>query len=351
MENEVRKDYLLNRYVIIAAERAKRPTDFVVKAAERYVDKDCSFCPGNERLTPPADLVYLPKDGNITKEKDSDGLRHKGWVVRCFANLYPALSPHTKEVTLQNSKLHVKREAYGFHEIVVESPNHTEHPNVARLRQLGLMFDACLDLLKEFYNNESIEYAQIFRNHRKEAGASLSHAHTQIIAMPMIPRIISDEIEGSNQYYEKEGECIYCRIIDDEGKGPHLIYEGKDFLIVAPWASVHPFEFWILPKRHEPDLLGVTDSEKIDFVKTLRISLGGLAKLLNDPPYNYGFHIAPKSNKENEFYHWHLEVYPKLSIWAGFELSTGIYINGTPPEMAAESLREPIKKEMDSLTI
>lgn len=351
MQNEIRRDYVLERYAIIAGERARRPTDFTVQPSERDSSTSCPFCPGNEQMTPPANLVYLPKDGGIAKEKDSNEFRHKEWTIRCFPNLYPALSPNIGESTLQDSKLNIKSSAYGFHEIVVESPDHDEHPHIARLKQLGFVFDACLDLSKEFYSSENIEYVQIFRNHRKEAGASLSHAHTQIIATPVIPPTIKEEFDKSKEYHEEEKECIYCRIIADERRGSRLIYEGESFIVIAPWASVHPFEFWILPKHHESDLFNVTDLEKLDFTKTLRVSLGGLARILNDPPYNYGFHSSPKSNRENEFYHWHLEVYPKLSTWAGFELSTGIYLNVTPPEIAAENLRESLKRELGSLLV
>lgn len=134
-------------------------------------------------------------------------------------------------------------------------------------------------------------------------------------------------------------------MIAEEAKGARLIYEGESFITIAPWASALPFEFWILPKHHESDLMNITDHEKHDLARTLRKSLGGLAEILNDPPYNYGFHTSPRTSRANEFYHWHLEVYPKLSIWAGFELSTGVYINVTPPEMAAEALRESSGKE------
>ena len=350
MHNEVRKDYILDRYVIIAAERAKRPSDFPMKSVESNERKNCSFCPGNEQLTPPADLIYQLAGKKIVKKEDFDDIRYKGWIIRCFPNLYPALSPKAKQFLLQDSRLYISRGAYGFHEIVVESANHDEHPHKAGLNQLKFMFDACLELLKDFYNKEAIEYVQIFRNHRKEAGASLSHAHTQIIAIPMLPHVIKEEFIGSNQYYDKEKKCIYCKILAEEKSGPRIIYESEKFVAITPWASVHPFEFWILPKRHESSLLNITEPEKVDFIKTLRISLGGLANILNDPPYNYGFHISSKPNTENKSYHWHLEVYPKLSIWAGFELSTGMHINVIPPEIAAKSLREPIEKELDSLS-
>jgi UDPglucose--hexose-1-phosphate uridylyltransferase len=348
MQNEIRKDYILERYAIISSERAKRPTDFAVKPSEMETGNNCPFCPGNEEKTPKADLVYLQKDSSIIKEKDTSEIRHRDWLVRCFSNLYPALSPNFKQVPPQTSKLNVSIPAYGFHEIVVESPIHDEHPHNARLKQLELAFDACLDVTKRFYSDEKIEYAQIFRNHRREAGASLSHCHTQIIAMPIIPTLVKEEFEQSRKYYEKKNECLYCKIVADEKNSPRLIYEGESFIVVAPWASIHPFEFWIIPKNHESDLLNITNQVKEDFTKTLRLSLGGLARILNDPPYNYGFHTSPKSSKDNRFYHWHLEVYPKLSTWAGFEVSTNVYINITPPKIAANTLRESLKNETNS---
>ena len=351
MQNEIRRDYLLERYAIIAAERARRPTDFAVKSSERDSNKDCPFCIGNELMTPPADLVYLPSDGGVVREKDSNEFRQKGWTIRCFPNLYPALSPDAKALTPDGQKLNMKRPAYGYHEIVVESPNHDGHPHKARLKQLGFVLDACLELSEKFYSDPNIQYVQIFRNHKKEAGASLSHAHTQIIATPLVPSIVKDEFDKSKMYFEEEGECVFCRMIADEKKGARLIYEGESFVVIAPWASVHPFEFWFLPESHESDLINVTDLEKQDFTKTLRISLGGLASILNDPPYNYGFHVGPKSDRCNEYYHWHLEVYPKLSTWAGFELCTGMYLNVMPPETAAESLRGVLNAELGSLTI
>lgn len=344
MVNEIRKDYLSGRYVIMASERAKRPTDYVLRGEELGAEKTCPFCLGNEEMTPPANLVYLSKDGRVIKEKDSETFRHKEWVVRCFPNLYPALSPIGKKFELQGSFPFLRAVGHGSHEIVVESPNHDEQIHNARLGQLELMFGACLDLLRELYDDDLIEYVQIFRNYGKEGGASLSHPHTQIIATPLVPVNILEEIGRARQYYGREKQCIFCRIIEEERQGPRRIHEDGNFLVFAPWASVFPFEFWVIPKRHESNLLDANGFEIREFVKTLRLSLQGLAQLLNDPPYNYGFHIAPRRCVEKECYHWHLEVYPRLSTWAGFELNTGLYINVTPPEIAAESLRESISK-------
>jgi UDPglucose--hexose-1-phosphate uridylyltransferase len=350
MQNEIRKGYILDRWVIMAVERASRPTDFHIERVKVKAKKACPFCPGNESMTPPATLVYLLKDGEILKKKDSNSTRHKGWQVRCFPNLYPALRPSLRETEYLETEFHLRRGAFGFHEIVVESPSHGEHPGMARLDQLRLAFEAQLDLLKKFYSDPNIKYVQIFRNHGRECGASLSHAHTQIMALPLIPHLIRNELKSAKNYFRDHHKCVFCNIIDRERESPRLIFESERFIVFAPWASIYPFEFWILPKRHGSSPLDIHDSEKKDFVRTLRVSLGGLAGLLNDPPYNYGFHIAPKTSEEyDKVYHWHLEVYPKLTTWAGFELSTEMYINVASPEMAAESLRKNVQIEADTL--
>jgi len=334
--NEIRKDYLLDRWVIVASERAKRPTDFLTKGSEEIETKteNCPFCPGNEKRTPPAFLLYLPKNGEIRREKDHDDERRKDWLVRCIPNLYPALTSR-KSVDLSSHELLKRVDGVGTHEVIVESPRHDEHPDRAPLKQVELMVQAYLDRLESL---SKWDYVSIFRNHRKEAGASLSHAHSQIIATPLIPKTISDELIAVKTRYQQTGMCPYCTIIELERNGPRHIYENQNFIALAPWASVYPFEFWLLPERHHQTLLQLKDHEKKDLAKALKVCLGSLAKILNDPPYCYGFHIAPTKGK-HEYFHWHLEVYPKLTIHAGFEMSTGMFINVTPPEIAAENLR------------
>ena len=340
MANEIRKDYLLDRWVIVASERARRPTDFPTRTSERIDTKTCPFCPGNEKRTPPAFLLYLPFDGGIKKGRDPDGERVKNWLVRCIPNLFPALSPR-KSVTLGVDELHKREDGVGAHEVIIESPHHDEHLDRAPLDQTRLVVQAYMDRLKDL--SETWEYVSIFRNHRKEAGASLSHAHSQIIATPMVPKSITDELTACRSWFERNGICPYCEIIRSERDSHRFIYENHNFTAFTPWASVYPFEFWLLPKKHQHTLLQVEEKEKNDLAQALKICLGGLAKILNDPPYSYGFHIAPTRGK-HEYFHWHLEVYPKLTIQAGFENSTGMFINVTPPEIAAQSLRDSIKE-------
>jgi len=347
--NQLRRDYLLNRWVVIATERKRRPTDFVQKTVEKARHRSCPFCPGNERMTPPATLVYLPKNSEIVKERDRDEVRHKGWIVRCVPNLYPAFTPLKGGEKPWVFKEPLLAEAVGHHEVIIESPNHYEHPGVARVSQLVHVINACLDRLKTFNEEPYVKYVSIFRNHKLEAGASLSHAHTQMIATPLIPRILEEELKASEEHWARRDECVFCSIIEKEREGPRFIWENDDFLAFAPWASVHPFEFWLFPKRHQSTLLDVDGAEVEGLAEALRLTLGGLNALLNDPPYNYGFHMAPVGNK-HERYHWHLEVYPKLATWAGFEKSTGMFINVVPPEDAAANLREAVLAEEKRLS-
>lgn len=345
--NELRKDYIIDRWVVIASQRRRRPSDFIKKRSEERRHNTCPFCPGNEHLTPPASLVYIMNsEGKVVKEKDRDGERCRNWIVRCFPNLYPAFSPEETSVVLgaQGGPKYIRSGALGHHEVLVESPNHDEHPGVAKINQLIHIINALIDRVSFFMTKDYVRYVSIFRNHGASAGASISHAHMQIIAMPIVSRIISEELAASEEYYKGNGRCIFCDIISEERKAERLIYENNDFIVFAPWASINPFEFWIFSKRHQSSILDLAENEIRGFAEALRLSLGGLRRLLNDPPYNLGFHMVPA-----EYYHWHVEVYPALSIWAGFEKSTGVYINVVPPEEAARHLRELIDLEKEKI--
>jgi UDPglucose--hexose-1-phosphate uridylyltransferase len=340
--NEMRKDYLLDRWVVISTARKKRPTDFV-KQTEEGKAGTCPLCPENEHMTPPATLVYIPLNGKTRKEKDENGFRHKNWLIRCVPNLYPAFTPPNNEEKSEAKEDSTFAKAIGHHEVIIESPHHDEHPGVVKTSQLIHVINAYIDRLHEFSAKKYVKYVSIFRNHGQEAGASLSHAHTQIITTPIIPKIVEDELRASEKFWAKKKNCIFCDILQKERASTRLIWESDGFVVFAPWASVHPFEFWVFPKRHQCCLLDLSLSEVKALAKTMRVSLGGLKTLLNDPPYNFGFHQITCGAKEH--FHWHLEVYPRLAIWAGFEKSTGMFINAVPPEDAAVSLRETFLAE------
>ena len=341
--NEVRKDYLLDRWVVIATERGRRPTDFAKKEREKSKIGVCPLCPGNEHMTPPAVLVYLKSGRGIRKARDKDGFRHKNWLIRCVPNLYPAFNPpKTGEMRIvKDDDLDV---AYGHHEVLMESPVHNEHPSDAKISQLVHVVNAYVDRLRELSSKPYVKYVSIFRNHGLEAGASLSHAHSQIIATPLLPTVVEEEMKASRRFFRRNKKCVFCDILKKEVEGPRLILENADYVAFAPWASVNPLEFWILPKKHETSLLEMSQKNVKTFAETLKACLSGLKKLLNDPPYNFGFHLAINKDAK-KYYHLHLEVYPKLAIWAGFEKSTGMYINTVSPEVAAESLRKAVSSQ------
>jgi len=339
--NEVRRDYLLDRWVVIATKRSRRPTDFAKKEREQAKASICPMCPSNEHMTPPAVLVYLKSGKDIKKVKDKNGVRHKNWLIRCVPNLYPAFSPPKKMALPKISQKDGLYAAVGHHEVLIESPRHDEHPSDAKIPQLIHVINGYVDRLRELSAKPYVRYVSIFRNHGLEAGASLSHAHSQIIATPYVPKIVEEELEASIKYWKQNKKCVFCDILEKEREGPRIIYENSDFAVFAPYASVHPMEFWIMPRKHENSLLDLSHKEVKLFAETLKVSLKGLKQLVNDSPYNYGFHLSTEKSARG-YYHWHLEVYPKLAIWAGFEKSTGMYINTVTPETAAESLKKAI---------
>lgn len=336
--NELRKDYLLNRWVVIAVERSRRPTDFKKPKVKSDIQKKCPLCVGNENLTPPAVLLYIKNNNRILKEKDNIEPRKKNWLIRVIPNLFPAFS-YSKNIQLNKSKEVNKMAAFGHHEVLVESPNHDDNPGTMKNDQLINLINAYIDRLTALSLKPYVKHVAIFRNYGKEAGASLTHAHSQIIAMPIIPRIIKEEIAFSRNYFNKNKKCIFCKIIEKEKRSKRLIFQNNNFITFCPYASINPLEFWIVPKKHDNTILNLKLEEKKDFIASIKKGLSALKKLVDDPPYNYGFHLS--INKETkDYYHWHLEIYPKLSIWAGFEKSTGVYINTISPEKAALELRK-----------
>ncbi len=240
----MRKDYLIDRWTVIAAARKKRPIDFKRTPQEGKQAGICALEPGNEHMTPPAVLVYLPNDGGIKKDKDQNGTRHKNWLIRCVPNLFPAFTPPMKNSqSTAEGKAFTEVNANGHHEVLVESPKHDDHLGVASLPQVTHVVNAYIDRLRELSQKPYVKYVSIFRNHGLEAGASLSHAHSQIMATPIVPKIVEEELKASKQFFEKHQSCAFCEILQKEEQSPRLIWADQDFLVLAPWASIHPFEF------------------------------------------------------------------------------------------------------------
>jgi UDPglucose--hexose-1-phosphate uridylyltransferase len=328
---ELRKDPITGRWVIIATDRAKRPVDFVREKVEIRGSGFCPFCYGNESKTPPEIQAYRP-DGS---PKDSPG-----WSLRVVPNKFPALGI---EGTLnrQGEGLYDKMNGIGAHEVIIETPDHKATMATMPVSQVESVLWAYRDRIIDLKKDRRFRYILIFKNHGEAAGASLEHTHSQLIALPVIPKRVQEELDGSREYYHYKERCIFCDIIrQEQDSGVRVIAENEDFISLSPFAPRFPFEMWITPKVHQSAFVesSKTEFERLAFM--LKDMLQRLDKTLDRPAYNFVVHTSPVPENAHDYYHWHIEIMPKLTKLAGFEWGTGFYINPTPPEEAAKFLRE-----------
>jgi len=316
--NELRRDYILDRWVIIAEERKKRPQDFI-RASKKEKPKMCYFCPGNEHLTPP-EIDRIEENGR--------------WIVRCFPNKFPAVILDDSEIKSENEILR-RIPAYGKHEVIAETPEHNKNLSDLSVEHIVKIFLMYARRINEIKKDKKIKYVFVFKNHGEMGGASIAHSHTQIIGLPIIPKIIMDEINSADEYKSKTGRCIFCDVLNLESKSERRIYEDKYTIAFAPFASRFNLEVWIMPKRHLNFIDEMTNRELKSFANSLKIILGRLNKSLNDPPFNFYLHYPP----DGYDLHLHLEIAPRLSRFAGLEFGSGVVINVIPPEVAAAHYR------------
>ncbi len=326
---ELRKDPVLGRWVIISVERGKRPADFVTITQRRRVGF-CPFCPGNEYTTPPEILAVRP---------DGSPPNSPGWKIRVMPNKFPALSG---EGTLdkKGEGIYDMMNGVGAHEVVVETPEH--HLTLADLAPED--FENVMSIyharITDLGRDPRIKYVLVYKNEGEAAGASLEHSHTQLIALPIIPRTVKDELQGARRHFELRERCLFCDIISQErSDGRRVIAENDAFIALAPFAPRAPFETWVLPKNHEY-LFGPRDGSFKGLTEIFQRVLKQLDAMLDHPPYNFMIHTSPFNGEHSDYYHWHIEILPKLTKMAGFEWGSGFYINPTPPENAAKFMRE-----------
>lgn len=327
---EWRRDPVVDRWVAIATERGKRPTDFRYLAHERN-DTACPFCTGCEEHTPPEVMAFrragTPKDA-------------PGWWVRVVPNKFPTVKIEEGQEVFHRGVYEV-RGGLGAHEVVVEVPHHVDNLDAQSEKQVAEVLWAWRERSLDLRRDTRFKYIQIFKNYGSTAGASLAHAHSQIIATPMVPAEVRNELEGFHRYAQATGRCIFCDLVAQEAaERERLVIQEKHFLALAPFASRFPFELWIVPTEHQYDFVQVREGQVRELARVLRVCLRKLSVLLRDPPYNLVLHTSPVNEPEVKQYHWHLEILPRLTVIAGFELGTGYYINPTPPELAARYLRE-----------
>ncbi len=328
--SELRRDPIIGRWVIIATERGKRPVDF--SSPEPTKERGfCPFCAGNEDKTPAEVLAYRPAETAPNSE---------GWRIRVVPNKFPALMVEG-DLGRVGEGMYDRMSGVGAHEVIIETPDHEASWSTMSQANLEEVLWAFKERIEDLKQDPRFKYILTFKNHGEAAGASLEHPHTQMIALPIIPKRVAEEMEGSRAHFANKERCIFCDIIHQEQMTKsRIITENKNFIAFTPFASRFPFETWVLPKMH---ISHYEDSEKVGFdylASLLRDTMRRLDTVLSDPPYNLIIHTSPVTAFNLEYYHWHIEIIPKLTKVAGFEWGTGFYINPTPPEEAAEYLRE-----------
>ncbi len=330
---QLRQNIVLKEWVIIATERAKRPEQLredknISEYAIPDYDPDCPFCPGNEK-----------KSGNIEEfyrlgDKDN-------WKMRVVPNKFPALAPPENGIDLNTSGYFRWMDGIGNHEVLVENPRHN-------LTMATMELPNVIDILKTYrqrnlnlFELPYVESVIPFRNHGTRAGASLIHPHSQIIALPIIPRDIIERMNESIRFHEEHRECIFCRVLKSElESGERVVIDSPNFTVFVPYAAYSPFAMWLFPKRHASSILQVTDDELSEAASILRQALRKLYFGVNDPDYNFIVRGAPKGYLNSSFFHWYITIVPRLTRQAGFELGSGMFINPSIPEENAEYLRK-----------
>lgn len=326
---EIRQNLVTREWVILAAERAKRPHQFSSSDKPKKelppYDENCPFCPGNEHLTPPE--VWRLGEGSE-------------WQIRIIPNKFAALAkegiPHRKITGIKRSINGV-----GIHEILIESPVHNANIAVMKIDEVKNIITAYRERFLQICNDDRVELIIIFKNHGEGAGTSLEHPHSQIVGLPIMPQQIRYRVEEAMRYYDDTGECVFCRILKDELEdGGRIIVESTHFLSFIPYAALSPFHSWIYPRRHCHCFAYISDEEIEDLAFVLRETLAKFYHGLNDPDYNYVIRSLPRFYKELDYGHWYLSIIPRIGKAAGFELGSGMYINSAMPDESAQFLRD-----------
>jgi len=326
--SELRQDLITGDWVVIANSRGKRPDDFQVesKPTENSDQESCLFCDPEKSGQEKDVLIYNTSDGD--------------WSLKVFPNKYPAFSrPVGGKIQHQEEGPYFLMDGLGYHEVVV-TKDHFERIGSTNNLKVAEIFDAFQTRYLELMNKKSVRFIEIFHNQGEEAGASIFHPHSQLLAIPVISPSIELELKGAESYHKSNKKCVFCDIIEwEEEEQKRIVFENDKFIAICPFASRRAFEVWIMPKKHSPYFERMETEDKIQVGEALNQVIRKINEVLNGPDFNFYIHTSPCDVKDYPHYHWHIEILPKTSIWAGFELSTGIEISTIEPEKAAEALK------------
>ena len=327
---ELRRDPILGQWVVVHTDDSLGPQHYERDDHTVRHAATCQFCPGREHQTPP-EVGAIREPGSHPNKP--------GWKVRVVSNKFPALKIEG-DFDQRKNGLFESANGIGAHEVLIETPAHDK--NMADLSQ-----EEVCDVIKQYQarfidltGDRRFQYIVIFKNYGESAGTSVEHPHSQIIALPMIPKYVLSEIEGAKIYYERHQRCVFCDLIGQEHiDQKRILFENNDFIAFCPFVPRYAFECWIIPKHHHPGFSSMNDIERNALAGILKDTLGRLKACLSDPSYNFYIHSAPVNLGAQEGFHWHVEIVPQLMKSTGFEWGTGFYVVRTSPEAAAGYLR------------
>ena len=322
---ELRRDAVTGEWSILAVGRSRRPGAVPGQGSAAPL---CPFCPGNESLTPP-ETWASGRDGG---EPDSPG-----WKVRAVPNLYPAFMPEAGKRGWRRGG-RTGRPAYGDHEVIVNSPHHDRSLGDMNEEEAAGLMRAYLERYRHFASLPAVKQVQIIINHKREAGASLDHPHTQVFVMPVVSRAIADELREARR--RPGGGCTLCQEVEEARADGRVVLENDSWTALVPYASRAPFEIRFVPRRHDPDFGSIRAGEVTGMAGIFSGVLKALSALLGNPPYNLWLHSAPCDGKRYDYFHWHVEMVPRIIVSAGFELATGMHLSILAPQDAARQLRD-----------
>ncbi|MBI2462687.1 MAG: galactose-1-phosphate uridylyltransferase [Candidatus Spechtbacteria bacterium] len=327
--SELRRDLVTGDWILIAKQRGKRPHAFIA-GDDKEIELPTSQCPFEDPQ----------KSGNappVLLYKNAEGT---DWEVQVIPNKYPAFAQQGECLVPQMRGPYEVIDGKGFHEVII-TRDHEKHWAFFSREEATNVVRAYQERYQKLKDDECVTYISIFHNHKRAAGASLAHPHSQLIAIPVVPADVRRSLEGSRNYFHKNGRCVHCETINFEvQEKSRIVFENERFIAFCPFISRTAFEIRLFPKNHQEDFGSLSPEHYSDLADGLREPLKMLNGTLQNPAYNFFLHTAPLDGVEYQHYHWHFEIVPKTAIAAGFELGTGIEISTLEPEQAAEFLRE-----------
>lgn len=331
----LRQDVTTNDWVIFAPERARRPHEWK-QAAEKSAaslpsEGRCPFCQGNEQMTGPE--IYALRGGTVPNTP--------GWRVRVIPNKFPALRIEGETRRQEEGPVFRHMGGCGAHEVIVESPDHDLFLAHQPVEQVELLLRACQLRFNDLMRDLRFQTIVVFKNHGVQAGTSLRHPHFQLIATPVVPQLLRLKHRVAMEYFDQTGSCLYCVVLHEELLArDRVVAENDHYAAITPYASHVPFELWIVPKKHHSSF-GLVDATLLfPLAELLKTVLRKLFCGLDNPAFNLILNTAPRGDEDKQYFLWHIQILPRLTTQAGFEMGSGMSINTTLPEDAAEYLRQ-----------